>query len=49
VLSEKHELIFDGPVDELLGDEDKLLAANLVHRHRGGGSRGRRLHSHDWG
>ena len=48
VLSEKHELIFDGRVEELLGDEDKLLAANLVHRHRGGGSGDRGLHVHDW-
>jgi cobalt/nickel transport system ATP-binding protein len=48
VLSEKHQLIFDGRVEELLGDEDKLLAANLVHRHRSGGSRERRLHVHDW-
>jgi cobalt/nickel transport system ATP-binding protein len=48
VLSEKHELIFDGEVEALLGDEDKLLAANLVHRHRSRGSGDRRLHVHDW-
>jgi cobalt/nickel transport system ATP-binding protein len=48
VLSEEHELIFDGQMEDLLGDEDKLLAANLVHSHRHGSSRRRRLHVHDW-
>jgi cobalt/nickel transport system ATP-binding protein len=48
VLSEKHELIFDGLMEDLLGDEEKLLAANLVHSHRRGGSRDRRLHAHEW-
>ena len=48
VLSEGHELIFDGPMEELLGDEEKLLAANLVHRHRRGSARERRFHLHDW-
>jgi cobalt/nickel transport system ATP-binding protein len=48
VLSEGHELIFDGQMQELLGNEDKLLAANLVHSHRLGSSRDRRLHLHDW-
>jgi len=48
VLSEGHELIFDGHMQDLLGDEDKLLAANLVHSHRRGSSRDRRLHVHDW-
>ena len=49
VLSEGHELIFDGRMEDLLGDEDKLLAANLVHSHRRGSSSGRRhLHTHDW-
>jgi cobalt/nickel transport system ATP-binding protein len=48
VLSEGHELIFDGQVEELLGDQEKLLAANLVHSHRRGSSRGRRFHVHDW-
>jgi cobalt/nickel transport system ATP-binding protein len=46
VLSEGHELIFDGRMEDLLGDEEKLLAANLVHRHRGAGKR--RFHVHDW-
>jgi cobalt/nickel transport system ATP-binding protein len=48
VLSEGHELIFDGQMQDLLGDEEKLLAANLVHSHRLGSSRDRRLHTHDW-
>ena len=48
VLSEAHELIFDGRMEDLLGDQEKLLAANLVHSHRRGRSRERRLHVHDW-
>jgi len=48
VLSEGHDLIFDGPIEDLLGDEEKLLAANLMHSHRRGRSRDRRLHVHDW-
>jgi len=46
VLSEGHELIFDGRMEDLLGDEEKLLAANLVHRHGRAGER--RFHVHDW-
>ena len=50
VLSEQHELIFDGEIQELLGDQDKLLAANLLHRHRHrhGGAQHRHFHAHDW-
>ncbi len=48
LLSEGHELIFDGRIEDLLGDEEKLLAANLMHSHRRGRSRDRRLHLHDW-
>jgi cobalt/nickel transport system ATP-binding protein len=48
VLSEEHELIFDGHLEDLLGDEEKLLEANLMHSHRRGRSRDRRLHVHDW-
>jgi cobalt/nickel transport system ATP-binding protein len=48
VLSEAHQLIFDGHMEDLLGDREKLLAANLVHSHRRRGSRERRLHLHDW-
>jgi cobalt/nickel transport system ATP-binding protein len=48
VLSEAHRLIFDGRMEDLLGDEEKLLAANLVHSHRHGRPRDKRLHLHDW-
>jgi cobalt/nickel transport system ATP-binding protein len=48
VLSEEHDLIFDGEIQELLGDQDKLLAANLLHRHRHGRSQHRHFHAHDW-
>jgi cobalt/nickel transport system ATP-binding protein len=48
VLSEAHELIFDGRIEDLLRDEAKLVAANLVHSHRRGRSADRRLHVHDW-
>jgi cobalt/nickel transport system ATP-binding protein len=50
VLSEAHELIFDGGLEEFLADEEKLLAANLVHahRHRHGASEHRHYHAHDW-
>ena len=50
VLSEGHELIFDGGSEELLADDEKLLAANLVHahRHRHGDSQHRHFHPHDW-
>jgi cobalt/nickel transport system ATP-binding protein len=50
VLSEEHELIFDGEIGDLLGDEEKLTAANLVHahRHRHGRSQHRHFHAHDW-
>jgi cobalt/nickel transport system ATP-binding protein len=50
VLSERHRLIFDGPLAELLEDGDTLRAANLVHshRHRHGGREHRHDHLHDW-
>lgn len=50
VLSEGHELIFDGRIEDLLADREKLLAANLVHahRHRHGVSEHRHFHAHDW-
>jgi len=49
-LSEAHELIFDGDIEELLADEHKLLEANLLHahRHRHGDSQHRHFHAHDW-
>jgi cobalt/nickel transport system ATP-binding protein len=50
VLSEAHELIFDGCIEALLADEAKLRAANLVHRHRHrhGSAAHRHFHTHDW-
>lgn len=50
VLSERHELIYDGQLDLLLEDEEKLLEANLlhVHRHKHEGIEHRHFHSHDW-
>ncbi len=50
VLSETHELIYDGKIDDLLGDTDKLIAANLVHvhKHKHGDVEHRHYHTHDW-
>lgn len=50
VLSERHELIFDGEIDALLGDQAKLMEANLVHihRHAHGDVEHRHYHTHDW-
>lgn len=50
VLGEDHRLIHDGPVEELLGNRELLLAANLVHahKHRHGALEHRHWHSHDW-
>jgi cobalt/nickel transport system ATP-binding protein len=49
VLSEEHELIFDGPLDVLMQDGEKLLAANLVHvhRHSHGEVQHRHFHGHE--
>jgi len=50
VLSEDHRLIYDGKLDDLLGDQEKLLEANLVHshRHRHDGMEHRHYHVHQW-
>jgi len=50
VLSEGHELIYDGAIDPFLGDREKLLAANLLHthRHRHGDLEHGHFHIHDW-
>jgi len=50
VLGEDHRLIFDGAIREFLGDQDKLIAANFVHRHRHrhGGEVHSHYHIHDW-
>ncbi len=50
VLSETHELIYDGGIDSLLGDRDKLMEANLLHfhRHKHGKLEHGHFHTHDW-
>jgi cobalt/nickel transport system ATP-binding protein len=50
VLGEDHRLIHDGPLEPFLADQEKLLAANLVHshRHRHGELEHRHFHTHDW-
>jgi len=50
VLSEEHRLIYDGRIDDLLGDREKLIEANLVHRHRHrhDGTEHRHYHVHQW-
>lgn len=50
VLGEDHSLIYDGPIQTLLADMERLAAANLVHthRHRHGNIEHRHTHVHDW-
>jgi cobalt/nickel transport system ATP-binding protein len=48
VLSESHELIYDGGLGPFLEDTELLVRANLVHRHKRGGRSGREFHVHDW-
>ncbi len=50
VLSEHHELIYDGAIDSLLDDTDRLIEANLVHvhKHKHGALEHRHYHTHDW-
>jgi cobalt/nickel transport system ATP-binding protein len=50
VLSEGHELIYDGELDSLLDNPDLLQEANLlhIHRHRHGKLEHDHYHSHDW-
>jgi cobalt/nickel transport system ATP-binding protein len=50
VLGADHRLVYDGPVQDFLGDHDRLVAANLVHRHRHrqGEARHSHFHAHDW-
>ncbi len=49
-LGENHRLIHDGDIHVLLGDLERLAAANLVHTHshRHGGVEHRHSHVHDW-
>jgi cobalt/nickel transport system ATP-binding protein len=50
LLSEGHQLIYDGGATGLLEDDEKLVQANLVHihRHRHGEEEHRHYHIHDW-
>jgi len=50
LLGEDHRLLADGPLEPLLADHDRLLAANLLHthRHRHDGEVHRHYHLHDW-
>lgn len=34
LMSENHEILYDGDINSLLDNEDLLIKANLVHRHR---------------
>ncbi len=34
LLSESHEILYDGEINSLLNNEELLIKANLVHRHR---------------
>jgi len=50
VLSEQHELIYDGRIDLLLKDQEKLIEANLlhIHKHKHKAVEHRHFHTHDW-
>ena len=50
VLSENHELIYDGNLDRLLDDKALLQQANLlhIHRHRHDKLEHGHYHTHDW-
>ena len=50
VLGEGRRLVYDGPLQDFLGDRDRLIAANLVHRHRHrhGDAEHAHYHAHDW-
>jgi len=50
VLSEDHEIIYDGSIESFLEDREKLLGANLLHthRHRHGDLEHGHYHIHDW-
>jgi cobalt/nickel transport system ATP-binding protein len=52
ILSESHQVAFDGPVADALADLDLLLANNLAHRHSHGhdGVTHEHVHGHPvWG
>jgi len=48
VLSESHELIYDGRLEPFLQDTDLLVRANLVHRHQHHSSVAGEYHINEW-
>jgi cobalt/nickel transport system ATP-binding protein len=50
VLSERHELTYDGDLDRLLDNKDLLQEANLlhIHRHKHNKLEHGHYHTHDW-
>lgn len=50
VLSENHQLIYDGNLEQLLDDKESLLKANLIHKHkhRHKGLEHKHYHIHYW-
>jgi cobalt/nickel transport system ATP-binding protein len=34
VMSEEHKIVYDGDMEELMGDLDTLIKANLIHKHK---------------
>jgi len=50
ILSEQHCIVYDGPLDTALADQQLLWDANLAHRHRRHRGDRKHVHSHaDWG
>jgi cobalt/nickel transport system ATP-binding protein len=50
LLSERHALMYDGPLAPLTADREKLIEANLVHvhKHRHRAVEHEHFHTHDW-
>jgi cobalt/nickel transport system ATP-binding protein len=50
VLSHQHRLIFDGAIDEFIGNQELMMQANLLHKHkhRHGSIEHAHFHLHDW-
>jgi len=50
VMNEQHRIIFDGDVDELFGNKELLLEANLMHKHKHlhKGKEHSHFHIHNW-
>ena len=49
-MNEQHKIIFDGDVEELFGNKELLLEANLVHKHKHlhQGKEHSHFHIHNW-